>query len=111
MINIKIDEEHLLDLLNERVKHWTDDRDVQILYEQMYDNYIYCGCFEGVEIDINAIVDNDYTNYCDVICDDDERYEEIAKIYKEQGLGDCSCECDYCDFIEAEYNGMFLVRV
>lgn len=50
MINIKIDEEHLLDLLNERVKHWTDDRDVQILYEQMYDNYIYSGCFEGLKL-------------------------------------------------------------
>ena len=110
MINIKIDEEKLLDLLNQRVEYWTDDRDVQILYEEMYGNYIQSGCFEGMEIDINVIVDNDYTN-CDVICDDDERYEKIAKIYNEQGLGDCSCECDCCDYIEAEYNGMFLVRV
>ena len=111
MINIKIDEERLLDLLNQRVEHWTDDRDVQILYEEMYENYIQSNRFEGMEIDINVIVDNDYINYCDIICDDDERYEEIAKIYNEQGLGDCSCECDCCDYIESEYNGMFLVRV
>lgn len=26
MINIKIDEKKLLDLLNQRVEHWTDDR-------------------------------------------------------------------------------------
>lgn len=112
MLNVKIDENTALNLLMDRVEFWTDDEDVKKLYEQMYENYIFGGCFDGIDFDINLIVDNDYINYCKVICKGDAEYTEIDEIYKEQGLGDCSCEAEKSgyNFIEAEYKGMYLVR-
>lgn len=112
MLTVKIDEERALDLLMDRVAYLTDDEDVQKLYEQMYENYIFNGCFDGIDFDINLIVDNDYINYCKVICEGDAEYTEIDGIYKNQGLGDCSCEVEKSgySFIEAEYKSMYLVR-
>mgnify|MGYP003303909358 FL=1 len=79
----------------------------------MYENYIDNGCFDGGTFNVMAIVDNDYINWCTVINEDDEAYEDIKKLYDEQGLGDISCEDELnhgYSFIEAEYNGNFLVR-
>ena len=112
MLTVKIDEDKVLDLLIDRVACWTDDKDIQELYKQMYENYIFGGCFDGIDFDVMLIVDNDYINYCKVIYKDDAEYTEIDKIYKEQGLGDCSCEAEKSgySYIEAEYKGMYLVR-
>ena len=42
-------------------------------------------------------------------------FKELLKIYNEQGLGDCSCECNFADYIESVDNEdeptMFLVRI
>lgn len=75
----------------------------------MYENYVYSGCFDGGEFDVMVIVDNDYINYCSVISEGDEEYEDIKQLYDENGLTDISCESNW-SFIEAEYNGSFLVR-
>lgn len=90
----------------------------------MYDNYVYNGCFEGAEINIMEVVDNDYVNHCDVLWPpengetgyDAEKYRKVLKIYNEQGLGDCSEYDIDCSFIEAmaeDYDGnqVFLVRI
>lgn len=110
---VEIDNDTALDMLMDRVKFWTDDEDVLHLYELMYENYIDGGLFEGGEFDVMKIVDNDYINYCTVIEEGEGAYECIKKLYEEQGIGDISCEyelnCGY-NFIEAEYNGYFLVR-
>jgi len=110
MITVKMDEETLLEMLMARVEYWTDDSDVQALYEQMYELYIDGGCFDGAELDIMQIVDNDYINWCSVISEGEEQYDEIKAIYDEQGLGDCSCEISGISFIEAAGNDCFLVR-
>ena len=109
LVNIDIDT--ALEMLIDRLKVWTDDPDVIALYEEMYENYIDCGCFDGREFDIMVIVDNDYVNWCSVISPGDDCYAEIKTLYDENGCGDisCECECGY-SFIEAEYNGYFLVR-
>lgn len=111
MLNVKIDENTALNLLMDRVEFWTDDEDVKKLYEQMYELHIESGYFDDIEFDVMLIVDNDYINYCRVIREGDADYAEIDKIYKNQGLGDCSCETEKSgySFIEAEYNGMYLV--
>lgn len=111
-MKVKINDATAVEMLLNRLSFWTDDKTTHRLYEQMYENYVYGGCFEGGEFDIMAIVDNDFINYCDVICEGDEAYEDIKKLYKEEGLGDISCEEEnhgYA-FIEAEYNGCFLCR-
>jgi hypothetical protein len=110
MITVKMDEDYLVDLLMHRVEHWTDDDITFKLYEQMYEEYANSGAFDGMEINIWEIVDNDYINYCDVVSPGDEGYDEIDACYKENGLGDCSCEDCRGDFIEAEYDGNYLIR-
>ena len=79
MITVKIDEADLLDMLVDRVGYWTDDRDVLKLYEQYYDSMIYGGCFDGAELDINSIVDNDYVNYLTTV--DREEYNKDREEY------------------------------
>ena len=97
MINVKINEETLLELLDERVKFWTNDETTRKLFSKMYENYAYSGCFDGMELDVMMIVDNDYINNCAVIENDDENFEK----YLELGIGDISCEDIDGNFIEA----------
>ena len=62
MITVQIDEDILIDVLMNRVKYWTDDEDTLELFEKFYENRVYGGCFDGAELDVRAIVDNDYVN-------------------------------------------------
>lgn len=101
MVNVKIDNDTLLEMLMERVNYWTEDKTTRELYKDMYANYIEGGCFDGMELDIDAIVDNDYINYCNVIEEGDEDFETIKEVYEAQGLGDCSCEDCHANWIEA----------
>lgn len=80
MINVKVSESLLFDLLVERVKYWTNDEDVQNLYIEMYKKYINDGLLEGIELDINQIVDNDYVNNCEIVYGDDNN-ENIKNDY------------------------------
>lgn len=118
MITVKMDEQYLIDELVERVKYWTQDEEEISLFEKMYDDYVWNGVFTDSEVDIMQIVDNDWVNYTAIIRPDDTDFEKLLKVYKEQGLGDCSCE-DFDEykikFIEAvnddEEPSMFLVRL
>lgn len=110
MFTIRMDEEKAVEMLVDRVRFWTDDEEVIALFEQMYENQVDCGCFDGSDFDVMAIVDNDYINWTRIVCEGEDDYEEIKAHYDAEGCGDCSCELDCCDYIEAEYNGIFLVR-
>lgn len=110
---VRINDDIALDMLMDRVCHWTDDYTVSRLYETMYANYIGSGVFDNGDFDVMAIVDNDYINWCSVISEGDEAYEDIKKLYEEQGLGGISCECEFnhgYNYIEAECDDCFLVR-
>lgn len=110
---VNIDNDTALEMLIDRVGFWTDDEDVIELYSRMYESYIEGGCFEGGDFDVMDIVDNDYVNWCNVISEGDEEYEDIKQLWDEEGCRDISCEHELnhgYDFIEAEYNGNFLVR-
>lgn len=111
MITLKMNEEDVLDMLVNRViEMWTTDSDIIELFRRMYEEYVYGGVFESMEFDPMVIVDNDYVNNCNVLSPGEDYYDEIKAIYDEQGLGDCSREIDAYSYIEAEYNGLFLVR-
>ena len=101
-----MDEDEFVDLLDERVEHWTDDPVVQDLFHDMYQQMADEGVFYEVNTSVMAIVDNDYVNYCDVIYDDDDRYEEVDEAFKN---GDWETESGMT--IEAEKDGVYLVRV
>lgn len=107
---VKVDEDVVVDMLMERVEYWTTDWVTIALFRQMYESYVYGGCFEGMELNIPLIVDNDYVNNCGVVSEGDDGYEELLRVYEEQGLGDCSCEGIGYDYIEAYESNTFLVR-
>ena len=110
---VKIDDAIALDMLLDRLEFWTQDHTTYRLYEQMYESYIDSGVFESGEFDVCQIVDNDYINWCSVIGEGDEGYEGIKELFDRDGVGDISCESDLnggWSFIEAEYDGSFLVR-
>ncbi len=73
---IKIDEESLLDALMSRVQFWTDDYDILELYRQYYENAVYGHWYEGSEVNIMSIVDNDYVNWMSVYSDEDMEDED-----------------------------------
>ena len=110
MVKVLMYEETLVDMLVDRLDYWNVDPMTKELFRSMYINYAECGAFEGIELDVLSIVDNDYINYCRVIEEEDEEFKELIKIYENQGIGDCSCETDICDYIEAFENNMFLIR-
>ena len=66
-VTIKIEDWQLLELLLDRCDKWDLSSDNKDLFEQMYEHMIDSGCFEGAELNIMGIVDNDVVNYCDVI--------------------------------------------
>ena len=117
MVTVQIDEDDLLDMLMERVGVWTSDREVFDLYEKMYRNYIDGGCFDGAELDVMSIVDNDYVNWCSTLCQEDcseEDWKKLVELY-EEGTRDISCEEfdeNHGDLIEAmnENRTMALMR-
>ena len=100
-INVRIDEDTALQMLNERVKFWTDDEVKARLFETMYQYRLESGYFDGGEFDVMCIVDNDYINNCIVLYPDEPDYKKARKVYDEQGLGDCSCEDCVGNYIEA----------
>lgn len=110
---VNIDNGRAVDMLLDRVEYWTDDVTTYRLYEAMYEHYVDGGVFDGGDFDVMAIVDNDYVNWCTVIEEGDEAYEDIKRLYEQEGCTDISCEYELnhgYSYIEAEYEGSFLVR-
>ena len=67
MITVQIDEDTLLDMLMNRLETWTSDDDTLELFNKFYENRIDGGCFDGAELDVMSIVDNDYINNTSII--------------------------------------------
>lgn len=114
-VNVKIEDYELLNMLEERVKYWTDDKVEQELFNKMYENYVEGGCFDGIDFDVMQIVDNDYVNWCQAVYEGEDNFNDILEVYKRQGIGDCSCEgLQGINWIEAvndeEEPTVFLIR-
>lgn len=62
MITVRIEEDDLFEMLMSRLRVWTTHDDTIDLFEQYYDHMVYSGCFDGAELNIMSIVDNDYIN-------------------------------------------------
>ena len=94
MITVTIDEDTLLEVLLGRLEHWTSDESVINLYGDYYEGLIDSGYFEGCELDIMSVVDNDYCNNLTVLNKEDfedygvEGFEDdkIEAFNKEQNL-------------------------
>lgn len=111
-INVKIDSDDLYNMLCERVRFWRNG-EVADLFDKMYEQYCDEGLFEGAEINIMSIVDNDVVNYCSVVEKGDPDFDRLLELYHE-GEYDVSCESLDCgaSFIEAvsDNEDMILVR-
>lgn len=110
----RLENEEALSLLLDRVKNWEKDPRIISLYEKMYESYLWEGVFDGKDYSISEVVDNDCVNNCFTVSEGEEDFENVLKVYKEQGLGDCSCEDCEGSFIEAvddeENPTIFLLR-
>ena len=62
MVTVTVNENTLLEMLLDRLEFWTSDEDVINLYRDYYEGLVYSGCFEGCNLDIMMVVDNDYCN-------------------------------------------------
>ena len=91
LINVKIEDWQLLEMLLERCQVWGTSKDNIDLFEKMYQNYIDGGVFDSAELNIMSIVDNDVVNYCSVIEKGEKDFKKLLKLYK-QGDYDVSCE-------------------
>ena len=92
-IMVKMRTDELYNLFYERLQHWRDEDSKDFkLFIKYYERCIDDGIFENMELDIMQIVDNDIVNWCDMIESDDEDFSKLLELYKEQGLGDVSCE-------------------
>lgn len=101
---VKIPKDNLLDVFIERVCFWGKGKLNKDLYEKMYKHYIDDGIFDdkifdGAELNIAEIVDNDIANYTSIIEEGDEKFLEVLEL-AEQSEYDISCETCY-SFIEA----------
>ena len=94
MVTVTVNKNTLLEMLLDRLEYWTSDEDVIALYRNYYEKLIDCGCFEGCELDIMSVVDNDYLNNLIVLNKEDfedygvEGFEDdkIEAFNKEQNL-------------------------
>ena len=81
MITVKIDEDAALDMLMDRLEYWTSDPTTTELFEQMYREYLDERMFDGDNFDVMAIVDNDYVNWCTVVEEGDDLFDECKKVW------------------------------
>ena len=91
-MTVNIDNNMVLNILMERVYHWTDDVDVRMLFEKYYEQMISEGVFDGCDFDVMNIVDNDYINWTSVYSEEEIDVKEIGG-----------------DRILSEHNGYYLV--
>ena len=71
MVTVTVDEDTLLEMLLDRLEFWTSDEDVINLYKDYYKGLVYSRYFEGCNLDIMSVVDNDYINYLATISKED----------------------------------------
>lgn len=91
-IMVTMDTDDVIDLLCDRVDYWRSDSPAEAdLSKIMYENYVENCCFDGMELDVKQIVDNDIVNNCDVIEKGDPDFEKLLELYK-KGEYDVSCE-------------------
>ena len=90
-------------LMNRFAEYWNDGNTHNVaykLFEQYYENLIGGGAFDGVELDIAVIVDNDYINYTAIVTEDEfEQYGFTHEEAEDDGR------------ILAEYQGNYPINV
>lgn len=74
MITVKISKDDLVEMLCNRVEYLTNDASVVRLFRAYY--YENAELMDGMELDINKIVDNDYYNNFNI-------YESVEEVMKE----------------------------
>lgn len=71
MVNVKIDEDTLVEMLMDRLDSWNPTDEAETLYQDYYENLVYEHVFDGREFDVYKIVDNDWVNNLSVVGEDE----------------------------------------
>ena len=96
MVNVFIEDELFLDLLLDRVERWINSGDEYDLWALFYREQIKQGKFNGIKLDIKAIVDNNAINEYVIIkaTDFDNYHIDLEK---------------NPDRVKAQKNGLYLI--
>lgn len=116
-ISVEIDIDTAVNMLMERLSAWTNDKDTQKAFEQMYRENCEDGLYDGGSFDIMQIVDNDWVNWICVV-DKSEVSKEDWNALKKLGRGDLSeanssletLDCGNTGFLEVITNNTALIR-
>lgn len=100
---VQIDNDDLLDMLVERVKFWKKDDEVVELYKQMYQSAIDDGVFDGMELNVMTIVDNDVVNWCETYTKDELSSDDWDKLKECYDNGDRDISCENFEFGRASF--------
>ena len=108
MVSILVENEVLLNALMEQVEFWTDEEDVIKLFKKMYEEQIEEGLFNDDVFNAEDIVEEDMfgDERCRVMYPDDKDYKKVVYTWNELE----EAETDNRIYIEAEDNGLYLVR-
>lgn len=95
-ITVEIDTDDLCEMLQDRVRYWTDDSEVLELFDEYYEHATFNGYFDGATLDVMSIVDNDYVNNFSILTRsefEEAREKHIKEQMEEDGFNEeCSKE-------------------
>lgn len=114
---VKISNDTLLNMLQDRLEYHRIAGAELDMYMDMYEHMVDGCVFESIEFDPLYIVDNDVITNCAVIKEGEDNFDKLLAVYRQQGLGDCSCDDtgdSGANFIEAvddkDEPNMLLIR-
>ena len=104
-ITVQMDTDDLCQVLQDRVRYWTDDREVLELFDEYYEYATFNGYFDGATVDVMSIVDNDYVNNFSVLTrsEFEEAREKHIKEQMEEGGFDEECSEEELQQAREEY--------
>lgn len=90
-IEVRIDTDDLCEMLQDRVRYWTDDSEVLELFDEYYEYAVDNGYFDGATLDVMSIVDNDYVNNFSILTRrefEEAREKNIKEQMEEDGFNE-----------------------
>lgn len=111
---VKISNDDLCNMLFERLKTWNLSIKESDLFEQMYENAVYDGVFDGAEFNCMRIVDNDVNYFCKIVDERNHAFKKIKKLWQKgiREIDGNALELGYFTYIEAASDDltMFLIK-
>lgn len=113
---IEVNENTFLNLIEDKIRYWENDDVIVELYRNMYSNRLDNGFYdEDTQFNLNSVVDNDITNYTDIIDKEDypEDFQLLLESYESDEMNVSTIDFNNISANQIEaydsYNEIFLV--